>query len=54
MMIPIIFGWISVHRNVQVGMGGYKPLIGIHWIKANWQNCNTISKRILLIYGWSK
>ena len=51
--IPIIFGWISIHRNVQVGMGGYKPLIGIHWVRADWQKCSLVSRRLLLVYGVS-
>lgn len=54
MRIPIIFGWIHIHRNVQVGMGGYKPLFGMHWNKAKWQRCDTVSRRLLLVYGWSK
>jgi hypothetical protein len=52
--IPIIFGWLNFHRNEQVGMGGYKPLLGIHWQRAEWQKCATVSRRILLIYGVSR
>lgn len=53
MSVPIIFGWLIFSRNIQVGMGGYKPILAVHWVKADWMKCSTYARRLLLIYGVS-
>lgn len=35
-------------------MGGYKPLLCVHWYRAKWMAgiCSTVSKRLILVYGF--
>ena len=49
--IPIIFGWLRIHRQEQWGMNDYVPWVCVHWERAKWMSRFTskIQTRLFLL-----
>ena len=46
--IPIIFGYLKLHREEQLALCK-NPILVCHWNKASWMSCDLYSKRIFCI-----
>lgn len=50
--IPIVFGWLHIHRKEQLDFQ-VQPHIVLHWYRARWMAsfCDLVSKRLFWVGG---